>query len=83
MLDREDSNSEEEKEDGDILEEFSASPSSSDNPSEAEYTTKERLVAEPFSIGVQNGQVSRIRRVIRRNIETNSDVTLGQLRLAP
>ena len=53
-LDREEGNSEEEKEDGIILEACSASPSSSENLPEAEYTTQERLVAEPFSIGGQN-----------------------------
>ena len=43
--------SEGEKEDGIILEIYSASPSSSESQPEEEYTIKERLVTEPFSIG--------------------------------
>ena len=66
-LDQEESNSEEEKEDGDILEVYIASPSSSESQPEEDYTTKERLVAEPFSIGGQNDLLSRSTRVIRKN----------------
>ena len=79
MSDREDSNIEEEKDDGEILAVYSASPSSSERLPETECTPKERLVAEPFSISGQNDQESRSRRVIWRNIETNSDTILGQL----
>ena len=82
-MDREESNSKEKKEDGDILEAYSASPPSSESIPKAEYTMQERLVAKAFSIGGQNDQVSRSRQVIQRSIKTNSNVTLGQLRLAP
>ena len=71
--------SEEEGEDGDILEVYSASTLSSDKQSEEECALKKRLVEEPFSIGGRNSTTSRSKQVLRRKTEASRDITTGQI----
>ena len=73
--------SDEEREEGNILDIYSASSSSSESHSEEEYTPKERLVAAPFSICGQNSPIARSRRVLRVKTEVVSDTTKGQINL--
>ena len=78
MLDRDDSNSEVDQDDGERDAVYSASPLIIKSLPEAEYAPSVRLVVEPFSIGSQNDQESRRRRVLWRNIETKSGTSSGE-----
>ena len=73
--------SDEEREEGDILDTYSVSSLSSESRAEEEYTPKKKLVAEPFSIGGQPSPTARSRRVLRGKTEVVGDTIKGQINL--
>ena len=80
---REDSNNEADQGNRKTIAVDSASSSSSDSASEEEFKPATKLQTAPFSKDSQKGHNMRGRRILRRDIETDSDTTPGGRRLAP
>ena len=80
---REESNSEAEQGNSDIIEVESVSSLSGDSDSEDDFKPAPRLQAAPFSIGSQQGLNTRGNRILRRDTKTNNDTPPGGRRLAP
>ena len=80
---REDSSNKAEQGNREIIAVDSLGSLSGDSAPEDEFKPATKLQAAPFSKGSQKGHNTRGTRIIRRDIETNSDTPPGGRRLAP